>query len=272
MTNPNPARITDAQWRLWLELHALEPDDTELGGILADKSGYHNTRAANDARWPGNYSVRDAEDRRGPADKAAALDWTFRSAQSGDYRNIAKYCARLLASGKDMADPRLNGWREWYGQADADLHVEGWDCRYLCEVTSDSSHLWHIHFSEDRELVEDWANKDALLSVLKAEPLAVWLARTGRAPAPAVPPPPPAPRPQPAPQPSGTWCKGAFRPVLRRGATGDHVRFLQAMIGCKVDGDFGPATEARVRWYQQMRGLGVDGVVGGQTWASINRM
>ncbi len=85
-SNPNPARITDAMWWLWEQLHALEPRDGALGGIYANKPGYHNTRNANKAT---NYSVRDAVDKRGPGDKAAAIDWTFRSAQRGDYRTFA---------------------------------------------------------------------------------------------------------------------------------------------------------------------------------------
>ncbi|GIF02238.1 M15 family metallopeptidase [Paractinoplanes rishiriensis] len=74
------------------------------------------------------------------------------------------------------------------------------------------------------------------------------------------------------PAPAGTMCKGKLRPVLRRGSTGEHVRFLQAMIGAKVDGDFGPATEARVRWYQKLRRIGVDGIAGPQVWREINKM
>jgi hypothetical protein len=258
VSNPNPARITDAMWRLWLALKALEPS-TQLGGIYANKPGYHNTRAANSSS---NYSVRDAQDKRGPGDKAAAIDWTFPSAQRGDYRLIAKYMSRIMRSGKDKNDERLDGWREVFGQADSDRAVEGWDCRYLRPVTSDSSHLWHIHFSESREHVESWANKDALLSVLKGESLAAWRERTKGKPKPPVKPPAPA----------GTMCKGKLRPALRRGGKGEHVRFLQAMIGAKVDGDFGPATEARVRWYQKMRGLPVNGVADPATWRSINQM
>ncbi|MEU7905898.1 peptidoglycan-binding domain-containing protein [Actinoplanes sp. NPDC049118] len=253
--NPNPARITDAMWWLWEQLHALEPRDTELGGIYARKPGYHNTRAGNAAN---NYSVRDAVDKRGPADKAAALDWTFKSAQRGDYRTIAKYMSRIIASGRDKRDPRLDGWRDIYGQADKDRHVEGWDCRYDRDITSDDSHLWHIHFSESRERVTSRANKDALLSVLKGESLDAWLKRTGAKPKP--------------PAPKGTWCKGAYRPELRRGSAGEHVKFLQAMIGSPVDGDFGPATEARVRWYQKLRGIAVDGIAGRRTWTEINKM
>lgn len=147
---------------------------TANGGIYANKSGYHNTRTNNNRQWPGNYSVTDAVDRRGPADKAAAYDWTFRNAQSGNYNTIMKYTKRLLASAKDMDDPRLDGWREFYGQADSDRYVEGWDTRYLRAATSDPSHLWHIHFSEDRDKVGNYDNKKAMLSVLRGETVAEW--------------------------------------------------------------------------------------------------
>ncbi|BFU43412.1 M15 family metallopeptidase [Krasilnikovia sp. MM14-A1004] len=79
--------------------------------------------------------------------------------------------------------------------------------------------------------------------------------------------------PKPAPPTGKTWCKGAWRPVLRRGSKGKDVRFLQRMIGgTAADGTFGPRTEARVRAYQRMRGIGVDGVVGRRTWGEINKM
>ena len=60
--NPNPARITDAQWWFVLQLVAREPG-TLIGGIYANKQGYHNTRSANEASWPGDYSIRDVQDR-----------------------------------------------------------------------------------------------------------------------------------------------------------------------------------------------------------------
>lgn len=166
--NPNPARITDAMWWLWGELLMLEPG-SKLGGIYANKPGYHNGRNYLPA-W--DYSVTDnPPDWGGPGDKAAAIDWTFPDAQAGDYSAIALYTCRLLASAQDPDDHRLDGWREFYGNADDDSYVEGWDCRYGCAVTSDSSHLWHIHLSEDRDKVEDYENKRKLLSVLRGESL-----------------------------------------------------------------------------------------------------
>lgn len=263
MGNPNPNLITDATWWLWERLHALEPS-TQLGGIYANKSGYHNTRSANQRSWPGNYSARDAEDLTGP-DKASALDWTFPEAQRGDYGRISKYAGRLLASGRDMDDPRLNGLREFYGNADWDLEVEGWDARYLRTASSDSSHLWHIHFSFDRSLSDDMDNMRAILSVVAGETVTQW---RGQAPVPPV--------PVPAPRPPGLPAQPPGTRDLRRGSRGTDVAFVQKYIGpahCgPADGDYGPTTEAGVRWYASIRGVPysrTDGVVDRWTWGQM---
>jgi len=168
--NPNPGAITDEMWWLWQQLSLLEPG-SQLGGIAANKPGYHGTRNQNS---PYDYSVTDPPDKGGPPDKAGAIDWTFPDAQLGDYTTIDRYTSRLLASAQDPDDPRLNGWREFYGQADADSYVEGWDTRYGYAVTSDSSHLWHIHLSENRDQTTSLANKQALLSVLTGQSVADW--------------------------------------------------------------------------------------------------
>lgn len=174
--NPDPSRITDAMWWLWQQLLALEPS-SKLGGIYANKPGYHNARN-NLSDW--DYSVCDnPPDQGGPGDKAAAIDWTFPDAQSGNYSTISTYTKRLIDSGKDPDDPRLDGWREVYGNADNDTYVEGWDFRYGYAVTSDSSHLWHIHASENRDQTTSQKNKEAFLSVVKGETVAQWLGGVG---------------------------------------------------------------------------------------------
>ncbi|SCZ14333.1 D-alanyl-D-alanine carboxypeptidase [Rhodococcus erythropolis] len=79
----------------------------------------------------------------------------------------------------------------------------------------------------------------------------------------------PAPAPNPAPSTS--------RPTLRRGDTGEHVRYLQDLLNrlyasysrLAVDGDFGPATENVVRQMQGRIGIGVDGIVGPATWRAM---
>ena len=63
--------------------------------------------------------------------------------------------------------------------------------------------------------------------------------------------------------------------VLRKGMRGDSVEFLQQKAisrwGSKirVDGDFGPATEAFVKNFQRYKHLSVDGVVGPNTWLAL---
>src|SRR5271165_2384917 len=58
--------------------------------------------------------------------------------------------------------------------------------------------------------------------------------------------------------------------VLSSGAEGRQVQLLQAALGgIKVDGVFGPETEAAVRRFQASRGLGVDGIAGPLTTGAL---
>jgi len=58
--------------------------------------------------------------------------------------------------------------------------------------------------------------------------------------------------------------------VLSSGSEGRQVRLLQQALGTvKVDGVFGPETEAAVRSFQASKGLTVDGVVGSATSAAL---
>ena len=64
------------------------------------------------------------------------------------------------------------------------------------------------------------------------------------------------------------------RPTLRRGSTGEHVKYLQQRLSdhgywLTPDGQFGPGTESQVRSFQRSNGLSADGVVGPQTWAAL---
>lgn len=261
-SNPNPSRVTDELWRFWTEFKALEPS-VELGGIYANKSGYHNSRNANSSS---NYSVREAEDQSGPGDKSAAIDLTFPDAQRGDYRTINKYCQRLLASSKDSNDPRLDDIREWYGQTDSDSHVEGWDCRHLLDITSDNSHLWHIHISVDRGKVAIWATYAKVLSVLRGETVAQWRAGTGASPTPV---PAPTKPTTPVDHAPGSRALRLTKPNMQ----GDDVKFVQRWIGPAragaPDGVYGPRTESAVRWYQKLRSITVDGICGVETFRQM---
>lgn len=56
------------------------------------------------------------------------------------------------------------------------------------------------------------------------------------------------------------------RPTLRRPSKGGLVKKIQMRVGAKVDGTFGPKTEAAVRALQRQHGLVPDGIVGPKTW------
>lgn len=176
-------RITAASAFFMNALVKLEPG-TEESGIFANKPGYHNTRAGNialdkvDNSSVPDYSIRLPADLRGPADKAAAYDWTHEKAHSGNYTSMAKYGDRLEAA-FNAKDPRLFGWREALGQTDLDATPEGLDFQTWTKRTPDWTHAWHWHFSELREFVESMINKLCMLSVLKGESLAAYLAGGG---------------------------------------------------------------------------------------------
>jgi len=76
---------------------------------------------------------------------------------------------------------------------------------------------------------------------------------------------PPTPAPKP---PAGAIFAYPGQP-LRLGSKGDAVKLVQAVIGAKPDGDYGPATERRVKAWQKSRGMFVDGVVGSVTWKAM---
>ena len=62
------------------------------------------------------------------------------------------------------------------------------------------------------------------------------------------------------------------RPTLRRGLTGELTKIVQAKVGVKVDGNFGPKTEAAVRVFQRANGLAADGIVGPKTWLALDKV
>ncbi len=56
---------------------------------------------------------------------------------------------------------------------------------------------------------------------------------------------------------------------IKRGSQGEAVKLVQAVVGAKPDGDYGPATERRVREWQRANGQFVDGIVGAKTWKAM---
>lgn len=59
-------------------------------------------------------------------------------------------------------------------------------------------------------------------------------------------------------------------PLVRLYHKGEPVRRIQAAVGVKVDGFYGPDTASAVGRFQKAHGLAADKVVGPDTWAAIN--
>lgn len=122
----------------------------QMAGIIGDSAhtyGYHRGRnyvSGND------YSVQTSPDQKGDGEAACALDISWNSA-SDHY----KASQRLLNA---KHDSRMNAAREFYGSTDG-YNVCGWDYYYDYAVTSDDSHLWHIHLS----ILRQYCNDDAAL-------------------------------------------------------------------------------------------------------------
>ena len=66
-----------------------------------------------------------------------------------------------------------------------------------------------------------------------------------------------------------TEVKGGT-PLVKLYHKGEPVRRIQAAVGVKVDGFYGPDTVAKVKAYQRSHKLAADGIVGPDTWAKIN--
>lgn len=274
--NPNPGQITDAEWWLWLRLRELEPK-TQLGGILANKPGfhargqYHKDRGRDHGQGDRStdYSIRDAVNRKGKwLTHSSALDWTFPDAQAGRFGTIDKYTSRLLKSAMDAKDPRLDMILfEFYGQADSDRDVEGYNEFREEHATSDDSHLWHIHLSFLRSECDDMWGMWALLTVLLGWSVDQWRTSLPAAPK------PPAPKP---PAPSGLPVRKLGSRVLENTSPDmrgtdilTYQRFIRGFLRTEPDGVFGDDTERATREYQRMRGYKVDGVAGPKTLGPI---
>lgn len=161
MANPDPAHITDQMWRLWTECDRAI-SGVRLGGIWADKPGYHNTVDANQANWPGNYSIQLDIDLEPPHTKARGIDLTMSDAQ------MRLHTGRLREAARNR-DSRLRAVREFYGTLDSenvyglikDSTTGPWR-----SSSADSSHLWHIHISVFTPFVDDWDWLAPIVSVL----------------------------------------------------------------------------------------------------------
>lgn len=175
--------------RFWTEFKAHEPS-AKLGGIDADKPGYHEKRADIIARGDlDDYSISQvAADQRGSSYVASAIDITL---PDGPNSKMTLYTGRLRTAALDR-DQRLYvrggpTLREYIGTTNGtSVECYVFTGGVPLGVGSDSgfdsgrstSHLWHIHLSWIRQHAQDWAALDGVLSVMLGESLTSWQART----------------------------------------------------------------------------------------------
>lgn len=183
MNNPNPKFISVPLW--WLverctTLTATAFSD-EYGGTYTNKAGSHNTRSNLIAQGKTNdYSIRDPLNKQGPSDKTAAFDWTFPSAQGGNYGAIILYSARIKIAW-EQNDPRTYALQEVLCEADGDYDPEGYVFYPSHSFrVPDRTHKWHIHFGFIRKYLNDQAAFDAIFSIIVGESLAAWKVRVGQ--------------------------------------------------------------------------------------------
>jgi peptidoglycan hydrolase-like protein with peptidoglycan-binding domain len=72
-------------------------------------------------------------------------------------------------------------------------------------------------------------------------------------------------RPAPAPTPAGP----AFPGALDVGSKGESVKLVQAKVGAKTDGDFGPATGRSVSAWREANGFSKGTKVGPKVWKAM---
>jgi len=157
------------------------PTSQEQAGVWARQPGSHA-----DAAWlltnrPNDYSLRGTKQRVFTANQGKygrAWDWTFPSAQRGDWSEIGVYSERIRVAW-ETDDPRTYPLFEVLCQTPEDAEPEGYvfypDKRFR---VPDATHKWHLHNGILTQHIDDPAAFEALYSLYSGEPLAAWRART----------------------------------------------------------------------------------------------
>lgn len=167
--SPN-SKTPDAVYSIYHHVRQQVPS-ARYGGGYTLKPGFHSSVDDNLTRWPSNYSIRDAINRREPRTVGRAVDLTL---SDSDMKRLTAYLAKAAAAD----DPRLAPVREFYGTLNGTTvygraHT-GPDTDWRSS-SADSSHLWHIHLSIFTPYVDDWDALAGVVSVLLGESLDDYL-------------------------------------------------------------------------------------------------
>lgn len=123
--------------------------------------GYHRSRnwIYAHGKGPLDYSVRHPADKGGDGNWLAALDIAV------PQRQVIEISHRLHAAMRTR-DPRVAQVREYFGTLDGE-NVSGWSSSLNEAVSSDDSHLTHVHLSFYRSMAD--ADHSGLLEVITNE-------------------------------------------------------------------------------------------------------
>ena len=136
---------------------AAKTSSAKLGGIYANKPGYHNCRSQCSSS---DYSVQKDYDKKGNSSASGALDLTLGDA------DMKKMTQRLIDACKAGGNSgKLRALREFFGTTNG-YDVTGMDVPGCYWVSSDDSHLWHIHMSSKRQYADDHAAWQDVAAVL----------------------------------------------------------------------------------------------------------
>lgn len=138
---PNLAALTEdlrTHYGVTRSLIGCKGDENHLRGYHRSREWILNSEYSRDGA--SDYSVTSALDKTGDARWLSAMDFQTK----GGVPELIEVCKRLDAAVKADRLPQI---REWYGNADGDKVVDGWDNLRDRAASSDTSHLWHLHIS-----------------------------------------------------------------------------------------------------------------------------
>lgn len=130
-----------ARYRRPLYAAGSKGDEFHLNGSHRSQEWIFNSRYCTNRLYTVQSSLTVAQLRH-----VAGFDFT-----PGSATLMVELCQRL---DKALKAGQLEEVREFYGNVDGDLVVDGWNNVLDRAASSDSSHLWHFHLSIDRRLCD----------------------------------------------------------------------------------------------------------------------
>lgn len=233
----------------------------KISGVVGDQvhakqGGYHIGRAYQSAT---NYSVVRPDDRNGGPDNAAsAIDMSMNTT------DMRLSTGRLVKAYANPTDPRRKYINAFNGTLDGKT-ARRWDVYARKTRSSTADHLWHNHLEIRRKYVSSVTAMKAILSILKGETVARYLASVGATTQGGL---------------KGTSSTSTSAPVfpgtLKRDdsatAPNPAVKLFQSRLRARgwtsvvADGYFGPKLESVVKKWQASIHLPADGIIGPKTW------